>query len=75
MFELFLDANNRVIGFQNVAIKYSGGPKVDELPDGNISDYLFVDGQFVYDPLPQPEPPAPEPTADDLLNILLGVSE
>lgn len=28
---------------------------VDELPDGNIADYLYVDGQFVYDPLPVPE--------------------
>lgn len=75
MFELFLDEKNRVTGCQNTTIKYSGGPTVDTLPGGNLADYLFVDGQFVYDPLPQPEPPTPEPTADEILNILLGVSE
>lgn len=25
---------------------------VDTLPDGKISDYLYVDGEFIYDPLP-----------------------
>ena len=32
---------------------------VDELPDGNLSDYRWQDGAFVLDPLPEPEP-APE---------------
>lgn len=27
---------------------------VDVLPEGDISDYLYVDGQYVYDPLPEP---------------------
>ena len=30
---------------------------VDELPEGDISDYLYVDGQYVYDPIPEPEQP------------------
>lgn len=34
---------------------------VDELPEGDISDYLYVDGQYVYEPLP--EPVEPEPTS------------
>lgn len=25
---------------------------VDELQDGNICDYRYVDGQYVYDPIP-----------------------
>ena len=34
---------------------------VDTLPDGNIADYLYVDGAYVYDPLPEPaEPETPE---------------
>jgi len=73
MFELFLDADNRIIGCQNVAIKYSGGPKVDELPDGNLLDYLYVGGEYVYAPLPVPPAPEPEPTADEILDALLGV--
>ena len=28
---------------------------VDELPEGDISEYLYVGGQYVHDPLPIPE--------------------
>ena len=48
---------------------------VDELPDGNIADYLYKDGGYVYVPIPEPEPVKPEPTADELFNALLGVTE
>lgn len=41
---------------------YEGMPIVDMLPDGDITDYLYQDGAFVYDPLPEPEPADPEPT-------------
>lgn len=50
-------------------------PRVDALPDGDVSDYLYVDGEYVFDPLPRPEPPTPEPTADEILDALLGVTE
>ena len=53
---------------------YNGMPIVDILPDGDVSDYLYVDGQYVYDPLPKPEQPEAEVTADDVLNALLGVT-
>ena len=33
---------------------YDGMPIVDALPDGNIVDYLYIDNQYVYDPLPKP---------------------
>ena len=38
--------------------KYAGNNTVlvDSLPDGDISDYLYIDGAFVYDPLPEPDP-------------------
>lgn len=42
-------------------------PRVDSLPDGNINDYLFVNGEYVFDPVPTPEPPEPEPTDYDRL--------
>lgn len=48
---------------------------VETLPDGDISDYLYVDGEYVYDPMPEPEPPQETETADDVLNALLGVTE
>lgn len=47
---------------------------VDELPEGDISEYLYVGGQYVHDPLPEPEQPEAEPTADDVLNTMLGVT-
>lgn len=25
------------------------------IPDGNITDYLFIDGKYVFDPLPKPD--------------------
>lgn len=50
-------------------------PRVDTLPEGDVNDWLFVDGEYVYDPLPKPEPPEPEPTADEILDALLGVTE
>lgn len=44
---------------------YDGMPIVDTLPEGNIADYLYIDGKYVYDPLPAPEEPEPTPSPDD----------
>lgn len=38
---------------------------VDTLPDGDVSDYRFIDGEYIYDLLPTPEPPEPEPPGGD----------
>lgn len=46
---------------------------VEALPDGDdITDYKYIDGSYVYDPLLKPDPELQEPTADELLDILLG---
>lgn len=45
------------------------------IPMSNINDYLYINGEYVYEPLPKPEPVEPGPTADELLKILAGVSE
>lgn len=37
---------------------------VDALPDGDISEYCYIDGEFVHDPLPAPEA---EPTTEEVL--------
>lgn len=50
-------------------------PIVDVLPDGDISDYLYQDGEYILDQLPKPEIPEDAATADDVLNALLGVTE
>ena len=38
---------------------------VDDLPEGNLADYLWQDGAFVYDPLPEPDPAPDEPSQLD----------
>lgn len=49
---------------------YDGMPIVEKLPDGNLPDYLYIDGEYVYDPIPKPEQPEPteEPTVWDELD-------
>lgn len=47
------------------AASYS--PDTEQVISGgeNITDYLYIDGDYVYDPLPEPEEePEPIPTAD-----------
>lgn len=43
---------------------YTGMPMVDTFPEGNIADYLYIDGQYVYSPLPV-EPAVEQPTQLD----------
>lgn len=76
MYALNLNNDNRILSACVVLPSTPADlPRVDDLPDGDISDYLFVDGEYVFDPLPRPEPPTPEPTADEILDALLGVTE
>lgn len=49
---------------------YDNMPIVDELPEGNIADYLYVDGEYIYDPLPVPEPPEPTHTLEERVTTL-----
>ena len=50
-------------------------PRVTQIPDDNIADYKYVDGEYVYDPLPAPPEPEPVETADNVLNALLGIEQ
>ena len=58
---------------------YSGMPQVDELPTGetdkekDITNWLYENGEYVYDPLPDsPEPePAPEYVTYDELAVAI----
>ena len=73
MYSLNLDKDGRILsacvcleGFEYINI-------VEALPKGDISDYKYVDGEYVYDPLPKSEPQPEEPTTDDVLDALLGI--
>ena len=47
---------------------------IDELPRKNIADYIYQNGEYIYNPLPVPEQPEVQPTTDDILNAMLGVT-
>lgn len=38
---------------------------VDSLPDGDITDYLYIDGEFIFDPPPLDPVDPPKPSTDD----------
>lgn len=73
MYALNLDSDGRILsacvcldGFEYTNI-------VETLPDGDVTDYKYIDGVYIYDPLPEPEPTPTEPTADEVLDVLLGI--
>lgn len=45
---------------------------VDTLPEGNLPNYRYVDGEYIYDPLPVPEEPEPTPTPEERIAQLEG---
>lgn len=72
MYALNLNDDGRILSACDKKYAPEYQPKVETLPEGDISDYLYKDGGYVYDPLPKPD----EPTDDDdtsVLNALLGV--
>lgn len=73
MYSLNLADDNRILSACICLEGFEYANIVDVLPDGNISDYKYIDGEYVYDPLPEPEPQPVEPTADDVLDVLLGI--
>lgn len=75
MYALNLGENGRILSVTYDQYAPSSQPRVDVLPEGDVSDYLYVNGEYVYDPIPVPPEPTPEPTADEILNILLGVTD
>ena len=73
MYSLNLDKDGRILsacvcleGFEYTNI-------VETLPEGDISDYKYIGGEYVYDPLREPEAQPEEPTTDDVRDALLGI--
>lgn len=56
-YALNLSAEGRILSatFEKYAAKDQ--PLVDTLPEGDIADYLYVNGEYVYNPLPRPQKP------------------
>lgn len=75
MYVLNLDSDNKILSawVKLDGQTYGGMSVVDTLPNGDVSDYKYIDGEYAYDPLPEPEPEPPEPTTDEVMNVLLGI--
>ena len=74
MYALNLSDDNRILSatFEKYAAK--GQPCVEELPEGDISDYFYINGEYVYDPLPEPVP-VDEPTTEERIAELEAALE
>lgn len=70
MIALNLSTDNRILSACKVLPNgnYDGMPIVDTLPEGNLPDYLYINGEYIYDPLPKEPEPAPAPTVWDELD-------
>ena len=79
MYSLNLDKENRILSACVVLPNGTYENIVSTLPTGetdkekDITNWLYVDGEYKFEPLPEPEPIVQEPTTDDILNALLGV--
>lgn len=73
---LNLDANdgNRILSCTFEEFAPPDQPRVTEMPDDDLTQYRYVDGEYIYDPLPAPPEPEPVETTDDVLNALLGIT-
>lgn len=65
-YALNLSEDGRILSatFEQFAAK--GNVIVDALPEGDISEYRYENGEFVHDPLPV-EPVESEPTTEEVL--------
>ena len=64
-FALNLGEDGRVLSANYAEYAPTDAVLVENIPQGNLSDYRYQDGDFVYDPLPEPEPVTEEPTQLD----------
>ena len=75
MYALNLANNGRVLSATYPQYAPDGAIIVEILPGGDISDYIYRDGAFLYEPLPRPEPADPETTAEERIAALEAKNE
>ena len=55
MFALNLDENNRILSATFAQYASKDSIIVEELPEGNINDFLYVANAYIYSPIPESE--------------------
>lgn len=73
MYALNLAEDGRILSATYSKFASADSVIVEALPDGNLYEYRYVNGEFIHDPIPKEEPEV-EPTAEDILNAMLGVN-
>lgn len=68
-YALNLNTDKRILSACNVLSvgTYTNMPIVNTLPEGDITNYKYINNEYVYDPLPEPEPIEEQPTQLDVL--------
>lgn len=66
-YALNLAEDGRILSATFERFAADGNAIVDALPEGDISEYRYVNGEFVHEPLPAPEAAEQEPTTEEIL--------
>lgn len=64
-YALNLAEDGRILSVTFAKYAPSGAPLVGELPEGNVADYRYVEGEYIYDPIPKEEVEEPGVTLED----------
>lgn len=70
MFWLNLGEDGRVLSAAISEFVPDGMTKIDALPEGDVSNYRLVGGEYVYDPLPLPDEGEEIPTLESRIKTL-----
>ena len=70
MYSLNLAEDNRILSACVCLEGFEYSNIVETLPDGYITDYKYIKGEFIHDPdpEPQPDPPEPQPTLEERMD-------
>lgn len=66
---LTLDDDNRIVSAVPQRYAPDGAIIVDKLPDGDVAEYRYVDGEYIHDPLPTVEVEPVQSTEELLLEM------
>lgn len=75
MFALNIGEDGRILSATYQQYATANAVLVETFPDGDISDYIYTGGGYVFDPLPEPEPEYDETEDMRAALELLGVTE
>lgn len=67
-YAIHLDEEKRIDGFTYEQRADDSYIIVNTLPDGDPTDYKYINGKYVYDPEQKPDPPEPQPTLEERMD-------